>query len=60
MALEGAIHPDDTVVEESGIKFVLDRQSAATMGGVRIDFEAGPYGGFSVLSDRYPSSSSCG
>ena len=59
MALEGAIRPDDQVVEAGGIKFVIDPH-AAGLGAVRIDFDEGPYGGFSILSDRFPSSGNCG
>jgi iron-sulfur cluster assembly accessory protein len=61
LGLEGAPRPDDTVIEQDGVRLFVDSTSAQYLQGVTIDYVTGLHGaGFKFVNPNAARTCGCG
>ncbi|MFI5394514.1 MAG: iron-sulfur cluster insertion protein ErpA [Candidatus Binatia bacterium] len=58
---DNTTHPDDTIVEQNGVRLVVDATSARYLAGTTIDYVKGLHGaGFKFLNPKATRTCGCG
>jgi iron-sulfur cluster assembly accessory protein len=61
LRFDNTIHPEDTVVEQQGVRIVVDATSAQHLHGTTIDYVQGLHGaGFKFLNPKATRTCGCG
>jgi iron-sulfur cluster assembly protein len=61
MSFENQARPDDTIVEQGGLKLYIDRESAPYLDGVTIDYVVGLHReGFKFINPKATRTCGCG
>jgi iron-sulfur cluster assembly protein len=61
MSFENLARPDDTIVEQGGLKLFIDRESAPYLDGVTIDYVVGLHReGFKFINPKATRTCGCG